>query len=147
MMLVACTEDPSLLPRTQLASDTASADIDTDTTTDADGDGYTEADGDCDDANPFATPDNTEDLCNGFDDDCDTDVDEDCYVTLQWLAQTDDHLYGYADDKADLDDGGQFCRVADGDEFSPTTEAISTLVLDALASASVTQSEALIDLL
>ena len=42
---------------------------------DDDGDGYAERDGDCDDSNPFVSPDSPE-ACNGVDDDCDGTIDE-----------------------------------------------------------------------
>ena len=43
--------------------------------TDRDGDGYTDNDGDCDDTDAAISPDATEDLTNGVDDDCDGTVD------------------------------------------------------------------------
>jgi hypothetical protein len=51
------------------------------------------AGGDCDDASPFAHPTATE-LCNGGDDDCDGDIDEDA-VAVAWYPDLD--LDGYGD--------------------------------------------------
>jgi hypothetical protein len=48
--------------------------------TDGDSDGYSVAQGDCDDSNPAVHPGATE-LCNGIDDDCDGDTDENLMVT------------------------------------------------------------------
>lgn len=44
--------------------------------TDADGDGFTPLDGDCSDADPARFP-GADELCDGLDDDCDGEVDED----------------------------------------------------------------------
>jgi hypothetical protein len=59
---------------------------------DEDGDGYTSAE-DCDDSDGDVNPGATE-ICNGIDDDCDTDVDED--VTTMFYADTDGDTYGDA---------------------------------------------------
>ncbi len=58
---------------------------------DADGDGYTEADGDCDDADTSVSPGAVE-TCNGRDDDCDSDVDEG--VTINVFADEDRDGFG-----------------------------------------------------
>ena len=60
---------------------------------DADGDGYT-ADVDCDDEDPYVGPDQYE-LCNGIDDDCDGQIDEDDAVDAPtWFADGDGDCYG-----------------------------------------------------
>src|SRR4051812_32980626 len=42
---------------------------------DEDGDGYTPSDGDCDDSNPAVNP-GTAEICDGVDNNCDGDIDE-----------------------------------------------------------------------
>ena len=56
--------------------DTQSVDTGTDLERDDDGDGFSENEGDCDDADADVHPDRT-DECNGVDDDCDGQADED----------------------------------------------------------------------
>jgi len=56
--------------------DTQSIDTGIDLDRDDDGDGFTENEGDCDDSNADVRPDRT-DECNGIDDDCDGQADED----------------------------------------------------------------------
>ena len=64
---------------------------------DDDGDGFTEAQGDCDDANPFVNPDAEEILGNNLDDDCNGDVDS-------GTNDYDDDGDGYAENAGDCDD-------------------------------------------
>ena len=45
--------------------------------TDEDGDGVTVEDGDCDDTDPTANPGVTVDFCDGVNNDCDDEIDED----------------------------------------------------------------------
>ena len=59
--------------------DSAADDDDSAATEDADGDGWTVDDGDCDDSDPTVGPHMAE-ICDGVDNDCDGDVDEDCTV-------------------------------------------------------------------
>ena len=64
-------------------SDTdADTDTDTDTGTDADGDGWTVEAGDCDDGNARVYPDSDE-HCDGFDNDCDAGTTEDGAVSIR----------------------------------------------------------------
>ncbi len=65
---------------------------------DDDGDGYDECQLDCDDANADANPGAAEE-CNGFDDDCDADVDEeDAVGCTTYYADVDDDGYGVTGD-------------------------------------------------
>ena len=59
---------------------------------DLDGDGYTEEEGDCDDADGTIHPGASE-TCNGIDDDCDDEVDED---VLSWWSDADGDEHGIA---------------------------------------------------
>jgi hypothetical protein len=59
---------------------------------DADGDGYDAGD-DCDDADPDVHPGAIE-LCNGIDDDCDAEVDEDASDVSTWYADLDGDGFG-----------------------------------------------------
>jgi len=51
---------------------------------DGDSDGVTTCDGDCDDADPTRRP-GAEEVCNGIDDDCDSQIDESCTVEIPAL--------------------------------------------------------------
>ncbi len=56
--------------------------------------GYCQQPGDCDDANPQSNPDMDE-RCNGFDDDCDGDIDEDDAVdAVEWYLDADGDGFG-----------------------------------------------------
>jgi hypothetical protein len=55
----------------------------TDDPIDADGDGFPQGISDCDDANPAINPD-AEELCNGFDDNCNGVVDSDTWWDPAW---------------------------------------------------------------
>ncbi|MBU0606397.1 MAG: putative metal-binding motif-containing protein, partial [Armatimonadetes bacterium] len=59
---------------------------------DADGDGY-DSDVDCDDGDATVYPDAPE-LCNGVDDDCDGEVDEDAASASTWYADLDGDGFG-----------------------------------------------------
>ena len=71
--------------------DTGSIDSD-DPAVDADGDGFA-ADVDCDDSDPLVHPEGNE-SCNGVDDDCDGEVDEDANDALAWFADADGDGFG-----------------------------------------------------
>ncbi len=60
------------------------------------GDGLTDAAGDCDDANPDVFP-TADELCNGVDDDCDTDIDEDAADATTFYGDADGDGYGRDD--------------------------------------------------
>lgn len=61
---------------------------------DRDGDGWSSHDGDCDDRNPGANP-STHEACNGFDDNCDGQIDEGFRVI--WFYDLDHDGYGDPD--------------------------------------------------
>ena len=89
-------EDTSSPPEADADSD-ADADTDTDTDTDtgpvdADGDGVPAYE-DCDDENPSVYP-GADEYCNGVDDDCDGDVDEDAVDAGTWHRDSDGDGYG-----------------------------------------------------
>ena len=65
---------------------------------DADEDGFT-SDVDCNDEDPAVNPDAAE-SCNGIDDDCDGEVDEDAADALTWYADSDSDGYGDDSDTA-----------------------------------------------
>jgi len=54
---------------------------------------------DCDDGDAAVNPD-ADELCNGADDDCDGDTDEDATDASTWYADSDGDGYGDADDSA-----------------------------------------------
>ncbi|MCP4803918.1 MAG: DUF2341 domain-containing protein [Proteobacteria bacterium] len=62
---------------------------------DLDGDGYPQSE-DCDDDDVAVNPGATE-LCNGIDDDCDTEVDEDATGATAWYTDGDGDGYGDPD--------------------------------------------------
>jgi hypothetical protein len=62
---------------------------------DSDGDGYS-ADIDCDDQDPTIHPD-ADELCNGVDDDCDDEVDEDPVDPTTWYTDSDGDGWGDPD--------------------------------------------------
>lgn len=68
---------------------------DTEAPLDADRDGYSEDD-DCDDGDASVHP-GAEELCNGVDDDCDEQVDEDASDLGTWYADVDGDGWGWAD--------------------------------------------------
>ena len=81
--------------------------------TDDDRDGYTEANGDCDDDNPDIAP-GVEDICDGADNDCDDEIDEDAASDDYEPNDTVDYLLGEVDDTIEvtgwLDDDGDVDR-------------------------------------
>ena len=73
---------------------------------DADNDGYPET-VDCDEANPLVHPDAAE-SCDGLDEDCDHEVDEDAADAPTWFVDDDDDGYG------DPENTVKACTVPDG---------------------------------
>ena len=69
--------------------------LDSDDAVDADDDGYTD-DVDCDDGDPAVHPD-ADELCNGEDDDCDTQIDEDAVDAGTWHPDADEDGHGSGD--------------------------------------------------
>jgi hypothetical protein len=60
---------------------------------DADGDGFT-ADADCNDGDPLVSPD-AEELCDGIDNNCDGDIDEDTATNAAiWYQDSDGDGFG-----------------------------------------------------
>ena len=57
--------------------------------------GYATESGDCDDSNPYVSPDGME-VCNSIDDDCDSLIDEDAADALTYYADADGDTYGDA---------------------------------------------------
>ena len=60
---------------------------------DADDDGFTVEEGDCDDANDAVYP-NANERCNGIDDDCDHNVDDDAVDASLYFADADEDTFG-----------------------------------------------------
>ena len=75
------------------------------TVIDADGDGFSEEDGDCDDRDAQISPTAVE-LCDGFDNNCDGEIDEGVLQTF--FADTDEDGFG------DPDNIMEACDVVDG---------------------------------
>ncbi len=121
-----------LLPLALLLACGDKADEDEDGPVDADGDGFDE-DADCDDSNDTINPD-ADELCDGVDNNCDGETDEDTAVdALTWFADTDGDGFGDAesssaaceqpadstDDDTDCDDGDAAVH-PDADELCAT---------------------------
>jgi hypothetical protein len=85
-----------LLPLVLAACHHSGVPLDSDTggaaPTDADGDGWT-SDEDCDDTDDTVHPD-AQELCNGVDDDCDGDTDEDAIDASTWYPDHDGDGFG-----------------------------------------------------
>ena len=85
--LFACGTDPEQPPKAPSV-----------TTHDYDGDGYTEKDGDCNDEDATISPGSTEE-CDGIDNDCDGEIDNDVLTTYYADADGD----GFGDDTSAIE--------------------------------------------
>ena len=83
--LLACRTDKSQITDVPVPED--------DVLLDADGDGYL-VDEDCDDEDPYVYP-NADEVCDGIDNDCDGDVDEE--VLVPYYLDSDDDGFGTVD--------------------------------------------------
>ncbi|GDX81695.1 hypothetical protein LBMAG42_35060 [Deltaproteobacteria bacterium] len=94
---------------------------------DEDGDGYRPADGDCNDGDPAVNPDAVE-VCNGLDDNCDGEVDED--VVGLWYADGDGDGAGDASASVSACEApaGYVATAGDCDDTDPALGAPSTEV-------------------
>jgi hypothetical protein len=85
---------PLLVFVTACLPDFPKRDFTEDPTHDGDGDGVTELDGDCDDAEPLAYP-GADEVCDGIDNDCDGDADEDDALdAVIWYSDGDRDGFG-----------------------------------------------------
>jgi hypothetical protein len=87
--------------------------------------------GDCDDGDPAVHPE-ADELCNGADDDCDGDVDEDVVDPEPWYVDGDGDGYGVPDDPIEACDppDGYAPTDDDCDDTDPATHPDATEVLD-----------------
>ena len=85
-----------LLPLILLLSSCYQVDTKNDLDVDGDGDGLTEFDGDCDDSDATIYP-GADELCDGLDNDCDTQVDEEPTGAADWFRDADGDGYGAVD--------------------------------------------------
>lgn len=98
------------------------SDTDTDTTDDPyaqddDADGFAEYDGDCDDGDPTVNP-AASDACNGLDDDCDGDLDEDAAGDGYEPNDDEPYLIGSLDEDPELSAVATLSGEDDVDRFS-----------------------------
>ena len=106
-------------------------------TTDIDCDqpfGYVADSADCDDANRTVNPDG-EEVCDGIDNNCDGEVDEDTATdVLTWYADVDNDSYGDPD-SSDIDcdqPSGYVADSSDCDDTSDTNNPVGTELCDGL---------------
>ena len=96
LALIGCRSVPEEVPAGDDTADTAFAPLDDTGATvvrdDVDADGFLAAD-DCDDANPAVNP-AADEVCNGFDDDCDGTVDLSASDAEAWFDDDDGDGYG-----------------------------------------------------
>ena len=111
--------------------DTGPATDDSVTAADEDGDGYLTSDGDCDDSNPDINPAGTE-ICDGNDNDCDGEIDEDGATEYYMDADGD----GFGDDNSTAmacePEAGYVATGGDCDDSDETVYPDATEVCDGL---------------
>jgi hypothetical protein len=121
LALFACTQDP----------EPTSKDSGTPVGSDEDGDGWTVDEGDCDDGDGAISPSETE-ICNGIDDNCDGQIDEEVLATFYADADGD----GYGDPEvatqaceagAGTVTNGQDCDDSNADISPAVTEVCNEL--------------------
>ncbi len=87
LALVACRTDPDKPDTDTIPQDDTGTDV-----VDADGDGYG-TDQDCDDSDAAIHP-GAEERCDGLDNDCDDEIDEDAVDATTWYADSDEDGWG-----------------------------------------------------
>ncbi|MGB0639903.1 MAG: putative metal-binding motif-containing protein [Myxococcota bacterium] len=98
-------------------TDDTADEVDDPNESDDDGDGYTENEGDCDDANESIYPGQT-DVCDGADNDCDGEIDEDSVDEDEYEPNdTLDYPIGSIDDAGEIRLEGFLHNESDIDRF------------------------------
>ncbi len=101
---------------------------------DDDSDGATTCDGDCDDGDPAIHP-GAEEVCNGVDDDCSGDADQDAVDRSRWYRDDDGDGWGDGDTETLACDPptDHVAAAGDCDDTDPTRISCGVSCLEALA--------------
>ena len=97
-------------------------------------DGFVATAGDCDDGDPDTSPDANE-RCNGYDDDCDGEIDEDDAIDPSlWYADEDGDGYGDADAEPEVacDVEGRVDETGDCDDADAAVSPIALELCDGI---------------